>query len=80
MKAIRWNEDDQGATFTYEDIPADMQDLADEWRETLLEAAAEANEEVMDKYLNTGDLSEEEIMSAIRERTLASEIVPTLCG
>lgn len=80
MKAIRWNEDDQGATFTYEDIPADMQDLADEWRETLLEAAAEANEEVMDKYLNTGDLPEEEIMSAIRERTLASEIVPTLCG
>ena len=80
MKAIRWNEDDQGATFTYEDIPADMQDLADEWRETLLEAAAEANEEVMDKYLNTGDLSEEEIMIAIRERTLASEIVPTLCG
>lgn len=80
MKAIRWNEDDQGATFAYEDIPADMQDLADEWRETLLEAAAEANEEVMDKYLNTGDLSEEEIMSAIRERTLASEIVPTLCG
>jgi len=80
MKAIRWNEDDQGATFNYEDIPADMQDLADEWRETLLEAAAEANEEVMDKYLNTGDLSEEEIMIAIRERTLASEIVPTLCG
>jgi len=80
MKAIRWNEDDQGATFAYEDIPADMQDLADEWRETLLEAAAEANEEVMDKYLNTGDLPEEEIMSAIRERTLASEIVPTLCG
>ena len=80
MKAIRWNEDDQGATFSYEDIPADMQDLADEWRETLLEAAAEANEEVMDKYLNTGDLSEEEIMSAVRERTLASEIVPTLCG
>jgi elongation factor G len=80
MKAIRWNEDDQGATFSYEDIPADMQDLADEWRETLLEAAAEANEEVMDKYLNTGDLSEEEIMTAIRERTLASEIVPTLCG
>lgn len=80
MKAIRWNEEDQGATFTYEDIPADMQDLADTWRETLLEAAAEANEEVMDKYLNTGELSEEEIMLAIRQRTLASEIVPTLCG
>ncbi len=80
MKAIRWNEKDQGTTFKYEDIPADMQDLADEWRETLLEAAAEATEEVMDKYLDTGDLSEEEIMAAIRERTLASEIVPTLCG
>jgi elongation factor G len=80
MKAIRWNEADQGTTFEYEDIPADMQDLADEWREVLLEAAAEANEEVMDKYLESGDLSEEEIMSAIRERTLLSEIVPTFCG
>ena len=80
MKAIRWNEADQGATFEYEDIPADMQDLADEWRETLLEAAAEANEELMDKYLESGTLSEEELMVGIRERTLASEIVPTLCG
>ena len=80
MKAIRWNEDDQGATFSYEDIPADMQDLADTWRETMLEAAAEANEELMDKYLNTGDLTEEEVMAGIRERTLANEIVPTLCG
>ena len=80
MKAIRWNEADQGATFEYEDIPADMQDLADEWRETMLEAAAEANEELMDKYLETGNLSEEEVMLGIRIRTLASEIVPTLCG
>ena len=80
MKAIRWNEDDQGATFNYEEIPADMQDMADEWRETLLEAAAEANEELMDKYLETGNLTEEEVMAGIRERTLASEIVPTLCG
>jgi len=80
MKAIRWNEEDQGATFTYEDIPADMQDLAEEWRENMLEAAAEANEELMDKYLETGNLSEEEVMAGIRERTLASEIVPTLCG
>tara|TARA_B110000858_G_scaffold181950_1_gene220851 strand:- start:109 stop:2202 length:2094 start_codon:yes stop_codon:yes gene_type:complete len=80
MKAIRWSEADQGATFEYEDIPADMQDLADEWRETLLEAAAEANEELMDKYLETGNLTEEEVMAGIRERTLASEIVPTLCG
>ena len=80
MKAIRWSEVDQGASFEYEDIPADMQDLADEWRETMLEAAAEANEELMDKYLGTGNLSEEEVMLGIRERTLASEIVPTLCG
>lgn len=80
MKAIRWNEEDQGTTFSYEDIPADMQALSDEWRETLLEAAAEANEELMDKYLDSGDLSEEEVMKGIRERTLANEIVPTLCG
>jgi elongation factor G len=80
MKAIRWNEPDQGATFEYEDIPADMQDLADEWRETMLEAAAEANEELMDKYLETGKLTEEDVMLGIRIRTLASEIVPTLCG
>jgi elongation factor G len=80
MKAIRWNEEDQGATFEYEEIPADMQDLADEWREAMLEAAAEATEELMDKYLETGTLSEEEVMNGIRIRTLASEIVPTLCG
>jgi len=80
MKAIRWSEVDQGASFEYEDIPVDMQGLADEWRETMLEAAAEANEELMDKYLETGNLSEEEVMLGIRERTLASEIVPTLCG
>lgn len=80
MKAIRWSDADQGASFEYEGIPADMQDLADEWRETMLEAAAEANEELMDKYLETGTLSEEEVMTGIRLRTLASEIVPTLCG
>jgi elongation factor G len=80
MKAIRWNEEDQGASFEYEEIPADMQDLADEWREAMLEAAAEATEELMDKYLETGSLSEEEVMDGIRIRTLASEIVPTLCG
>ena len=80
MKAIRWSEADQGASFEYEEIPPDMQDLADEWRETMLEAAAEATEELMDKYLETGTLSEEEVMNGIRIRTLASEIVPTLCG
>jgi elongation factor G len=80
MKTIRWSEDDQGTSFGYEDIPADMKDMADQWRETLLEAAAEANEEVMDKYLNEGFLTEEEIMKSIRQRTLAGEIVPTFCG
>ena len=80
MKSIVWSEEDQGATFAYEEIPDGLQAQAEEWRETLLEAAAEANEELMDKYLNTGVLSEEEIMQGIRERTLASEIVPTLCG
>jgi elongation factor G len=80
MKAIIWNEEDQGTTFKYEDIPVDMQTLSDEWREVLLEAAAEANDDVMEKYLDTGSLSEEEIMLGIRERTLANEIVPTLCG
>ena len=80
MKSIVWNEEDQGTTFEYQDIPADMQALCDEWREHMLEAAAEANEEVMDKYLEEGDLSEEEVMKAIRQRTLANEIVPVLCG
>lgn len=80
MKSIRWSEDDQGTSFNYEDIPADMQDLADQWREALLEAAAEASEEVMDKYLNEGVLTEEEIMVSIRQRALAGEIVPTFCG
>ncbi|MCG8413948.1 MAG: elongation factor G, partial [Pseudomonadales bacterium] len=80
MKSIVWNEEDQGTTFTYEEIPGDLQALADEWREHMVEAAAEANEEVMEKYLEGGELSEEEIMAAIRQRTLANEIVPVLCG
>ena len=80
MKSIVWSEEDQGATFTYEDIPADMQDECDKWREHMLEAAAEANEELMDKYLESGELSQAEIVKGIRERTLANEIVPTFCG
>ncbi len=80
MKTIRWSENDQGTSFDYEDIPEDIKELADEWRERLLESAAEANEEVMDKYLNEGVLTEEEIMKSIRQRTLAGEIVPTFCG
>ena len=80
MKAIRWSENDQGATFNYEDIPEDMQAQVDEWREILVEAAAEANDDLTEKYLESGELTEAEIMQGIRERTLKSEIVPTLCG
>ncbi|WP_043320790.1 elongation factor G [Microbulbifer sp. HZ11] len=80
MKAILWNEEDMGMTFEYADIPADMQDECEEMREFLVEAAAEANEELMEKYLEEGELTEEEIKSAIRQRTLANEIVPVLGG
>ncbi len=80
MKAIMWNEEDQGMTFTYEDIPSDLIDTANEYREGLLDTAAEASDELMDKYLETGDLTEEELKSALRQRTLANEIVLVACG
>ncbi|MBC7003502.1 elongation factor G [Photobacterium sp. BZF1] len=80
MKAINWNEDDQGMSFTYEDIPADMVELAEEWRQNLVESAAEATEELMDKYLEEGELSEAEIKAGLRQRTLANEIVLATCG
>ena len=80
MKSIIWDEEDQGTSFEYQDIPSDLQSLCDEWREHMLEAAAEANDDVMEKYLDEGDLTEAEIMKAIRQRTLANEIVPVLCG
>ena len=80
MKAILWNESDMGMTFDYADIPADLQDQCEEMREFLVEAAAEANEELMDKYLEEGELSEEEIKEGIRKRTIANEIVPVLGG
>ena len=80
MKAILWNEADQGMTFTYEDIPAELVDTAQEWREKMVEAAAEASEDLMNKYLEEGDLTEEEIRSALRKRTIALEIFPMLCG
>ena len=80
MKSIIWSEEDQGTTFEYQDIPTDLQESCEEWRSHMLEAAAEANEEVMDKYLESEELSEQEIMQAIRERTLDNEIVPVLCG
>lgn len=80
MKAIYWNEADKGMTYEARDIPANMQDEAQKWREVLLEAAAESSEELMNKYLETGDLSEQEIKAGIRKRTIANEIVPMLCG
>ena len=80
MKAVFWKEEDLGTTFSLEDIPEDLVTLAQEWRENMLESAAEANETLMDKYLETGDLSEEDIKSGLRQRTLESEIVVSLCG
>ncbi|SHG10665.1 elongation factor G [Vibrio gazogenes] len=80
MKAINWTEEDQGMTFTHEDIPADMLELAEEWRSHMVESAAEANEELMDKYLEEGELSEEEIKLGLRTRTLNNEIVLATCG
>ena len=80
MKAINWSEEDQGASFSYEAIPADLADKAAEMREYLVEAAAEASEELMDKYLEEGDLSEEEIKHALRQRTIDNEIVLATCG
>ena len=80
MKAINWNEADQGMTFTYEDIPADMLAECEEWRANMVEAAAEANEELMERYLEGGELTEDEIRSALRQRTLSNEVVLVLCG
>ena len=80
MKAIIWNEQDQGMTFTYGDIPAEMQDECEEMRSFLVESAAEANDEFMDKYLGGDMLSEEEIKAGIRARTLAGEIIPVIGG
>jgi len=80
MKAIYWNDDDKGTTYREEEIPAELLELANEWRSNMVEAAAEANEELMNKYLEEGDLSVEEIKAGLRLRTLASEIVPAVCG
>lgn len=80
MKAINWNEADQGMTFTYEEIPADMQELADEWHNHMVESAAEASEELMEKYLEEGELTEAELKQGLRTRTLNNEIVLATCG
>jgi elongation factor G len=80
MKAIIWDEASQGMLFTYSDIPAELVELAKEWREKMVEAAAEASEAFMNKYLEEGDLTEDEIKLGIRTRTIASEIQPMYCG
>ena len=80
MKAIIWDEASQGMKFTFEEIPADLVEVAKEWREKMVEAAAEASEELMNKYLEEGDLTEEEITQGLRVRTINSEIQPMLCG
>ena len=80
MQAIYWNEDDQGLTFEARDIPEELLATCQELREQMVESAAEANEELMDKYLEDGDLSVEDIKKGIRLRTIANEIVPALCG
>ncbi|PID64489.1 MAG: elongation factor G [Gammaproteobacteria bacterium] len=80
MKYINWNEEDMGTTFVYEDIPADMQAEAEEWHNNLVEAAAEASEEFMEKYLEGEELTEAEIKSGLRQRTLENDVVLVTCG
>ena len=80
MKAIHWDSAAQGTKFEYRDIPAHLADKCAEARSFMVEAAAEASEELMDKYLNEGDLSEADILAGMRERTLKVEVIPVLCG
>ncbi len=80
MKAIMWDETNMGTTYVEEDIPAEMLADCEEWREHMIEAAAEANDELMEKYLEEGELSADEIRQGIRIRTLSGEVVPAFCG
>ena len=80
MKAYYWEKENMGMNYVEKDIPAEMQDDAEHWRELLIEAAAEANDELMEKYLEEGELSESEIREGIRQRTLTVEIIPVTCG
>jgi elongation factor G len=80
MRAIYWDDASKGMTYEARDIPADMVDLCNEWRENMVEAAAEADEEMMERYLEEGELAEADIKKGLRMRTLANEIVPMLCG
>ncbi len=80
MKAIYWDEANMGTTYVEDDVPADLLSTSEQWREQIVEAAAEANDDLMEKYLEEGTLSEDEIHQGLRERTLKGEIVPALCG
>lgn len=80
MKVIHWNEDDRGATYDLGEIPEDMLALAEEYREKMLDAVAESDDDLMEKYLEEGDLTADEIRRGLRQRTIANEIVPALCG
>ncbi|MCD6673273.1 MAG: elongation factor G [Burkholderiaceae bacterium] len=80
MKAILWDDASQGMRFDYADIPAEMADLCAKWRENMVEAAAEADEELMNRYLEEGELSEDDIRKGLRKRTVANEIQPMMCG
>ena len=80
MKAIVWDEASQGKKFDYVEVPTELKEVADEWRANMVEAAAEANEDLMNKYLEEGELSEEDVIAGLRARTLACEIQPMLCG
>ena len=80
MKAINWSDEDLGVTYKEEDIPDDIMDICQDLREKLIEAAAEANEDLLEKYLENGELSQEEIIAGIRTRTLSGDIVPVVCG
>ena len=80
MKAIIWDEASQGMKFEYQDVPVELQGLADEWRAKMVESAAEASEDLMNQYLEQGELSEAEIIQGLRQRTIACEIQPMLCG
>ncbi|MFZ5532542.1 MAG: elongation factor G [Pseudomonadota bacterium] len=80
MKAILWDEDNKGTTFRYVEVPSELQDVAAEWREKMVEAAAESSDELMEKYLEGGELTEDEIKGGLRKRTVNLEIVPMLCG
>ena len=80
MKSIYWNEDEKGSNFSYDHIPSEIEELALEWRERLLESAAEADEKLLEKYLIDGTLNPEDIIFGLRERSINNEIVVTMCG